>query len=45
MTDPFVGIFSFVRVYSGQLNRVLMYITLRKGTKERISRLLKDACK
>ena len=25
MTDPFVGVLSFIRVYSGTLNQVLMY--------------------
>ncbi len=41
MTDPFVGILSFVRVYSGQLKSGSYVYNSTKGTKERISRLLK----
>ncbi len=41
MTDPFVGILSFVRVYSGQLKSGSYVYNSTRGTKERVSRLLK----
>lgn len=41
MTDPFVGVLSFIRVYSGQLKSGSYVYNSTKGTKERISRLLK----
>lgn len=41
MTDPFVGVLSFVRVYSGTLKAGSYVINSTKGTKERISRLVK----
>ena len=41
MTDPFVGILSFVRVYSGQLKSGPMYSTLHGEQKSVLVRLLK----
>ena len=41
MTDPFVGILSFVRVYSGTLKSGSYVYNVTHGTKERISRLVK----
>ena len=41
MTDPFVGILSFVRVYSGTLKSGSYVYNVTRGTKERISRLVK----
>ena len=41
MTDPFVGILSFVRVYSGTLKSGSYIYNSTRGTKERISRLVK----
>ena len=41
MTDPFVGILSFVRVYSGTLTAGSYVYNATKGTKERVSRLVK----
>ena len=41
MTDPFVGVLSFIRVYSGQLKSGSYVYNSTRGTKERISRLLK----
>ncbi len=41
MTDPFVGVLSFVRVYSGTLKAGSYVYNSTKGTKERISRLVK----
>jgi elongation factor G len=41
MTDKFVGILSFIRVYSGQLKSGSYVYNSTRGTKERISRLLK----
>ena len=41
MTDPFVGVLSFVRVYSGQLKAGSYVYNATKGTTERVSRLLK----
>lgn len=40
MTDPYVGRLTFVRVYSGTLQRGMSIINSTKDTKERISRLL-----
>lgn len=41
MTDPFVGVLSFVRVYSGELKAGSYVINGRTGSKERVSRLIK----
>lgn len=41
MTDPFVGILSFVRVYSGKLTAGSYIYNATKGTKERVSRLVR----
>jgi len=41
MTDPFVGVLSFVRVYSGTLKSGSYVYNSTKGTTERVSRLVK----
>ncbi len=41
MSDPFVGVLNFVRVYSGSLNSGSYIFNLRSGTKERVSRIVK----
>jgi elongation factor G len=41
MTDPFVGMLSFVRVYSGTLKSGSYVYNSTKGVKERISRLVR----
>jgi elongation factor G len=41
MSDPFVGVLNFVRVYSGELKAGSYVYNARTGTKERISRLIK----
>ncbi len=41
MTDPFVGILNFIRVYSGTLKAGSYIYNARTGAKERVSRLLK----
>ena len=41
MADPYVGILNFVRVYSGELRAGSYIYNSTKGTKERISRLVK----
>jgi elongation factor G len=41
MTDPFVGILSFVRVYSGVLKSGSYVLNATKSSKERISRLVR----
>ncbi len=41
MTDPHVGILSFIRVYSGTLKSGSYVINARTGSKERVSRLVK----
>lgn len=41
MTDPFVGVLNFIRVYSGELKSGSYVLNARTGTKERISRLIK----
>ena len=41
MTDKFVGILSFIRVYSGTLKSGSYVYNSTRGTKERISRLVK----
>ncbi|MDY6015161.1 MAG: elongation factor G [Bacilli bacterium] len=40
MTDPFVGRFTFFRVYSGHLSSGSYIMNSTKGTKERIGRIL-----
>ncbi len=40
LTDPYVGKLTFVRVYSGTLNKGVSLINTTKDKKERISRLL-----
>jgi len=40
MTDPFVGTLSFVRIYSGTLDSGSYIYNSRKGSKERISRIM-----
>ncbi|MCI5052042.1 MAG: elongation factor G [Simkaniaceae bacterium] len=40
MTDPYVGRLTFVRVYSGTLEKGASLLNTTKGKKERISRLL-----
>ena len=40
LTDPYVGKLTFVRVYSGTLNKGISLINTTKDKKERISRLL-----
>ncbi len=41
MSDPFVGVLNFVRVYSGELKSGSYVYSVRTGEKERVSRLLK----
>ena len=41
VTDPFVGVLTFIRVYSGTLKAGSYVKNVRTGAKERISRLLK----
>jgi elongation factor G len=41
MTDPFVGVLSFVRVYSGTLTSGSYVFNSTKGSKERVSRLVR----
>lgn len=41
MTDPFVGQLTFIRVYSGTLKSGSYIYNAKKGTKERVGRLLK----
>jgi len=41
VTDPFVGVLSFIRVYSGILKSGSYVYNSTKGSKERVSRLLK----
>ena len=45
MTDPFVGVLNFVRVYSGELKAGSYVYNSRTRSKERVSRLVKNACK
>lgn len=40
MTDPYVGRLTFVRVYSGTLQKGMTLLNSTKGKKERVSRLL-----
>ncbi len=41
MTDPFVGVLNFIRVYSGELKAGSYVYNARTGSKERVSRLIK----
>ena len=41
MTDPYVGILNFIRVYSGELKAGSYIYNVRTGSKERVGRLLK----
>ncbi len=41
MTDPFVGVLTFVRVYSGSLSSGSYVINVSTGKKERVSRLIR----
>jgi len=41
MTDPFVGVLSFVRVYSGTLKAGSYIYNARTGNKERVSRIVR----
>lgn len=41
MNDPFVGVLNFIRVYSGKLTSGSYVYNSTKGTKERVSRLVK----
>ncbi len=41
MTDPFVGVLNFIRIYSGELRSGSYVLNARTGAKERISRLIK----
>ncbi|MCA9770000.1 elongation factor G [Candidatus Dependentiae bacterium] len=41
MTDQFVGVLNFVRVYSGELKAGSYIYNVRTGSKERVSRLIK----
>ena len=41
MTDPFVGVLNFVRVYSGELKSGSYVYNIRNGSKERVSRIVK----
>lgn len=40
MSDPYVGRLTFVRIYSGTLNKGVTLLNTTKGKKERVSRLL-----
>lgn len=40
MSDPYVGRLTFIRIYSGVLNKGMTLLNSTKDTKERISRLL-----
>jgi elongation factor G len=41
MTDPFVGVLTFIRVYSGEMKSGSYVYNARTGDKERVSRLIK----
>lgn len=41
MTDPYVGMLNFIRIYSGELKAGSYVFNSRTGAKERVSRLLK----
>lgn len=40
MTDPYVGRLTFIRIYSGRLEKGMTILNTTKGKKDRISRLL-----
>lgn len=40
VTDPYVGRLTFIRIYSGTLNKGMTLINTTKGKKERVSRIL-----
>jgi len=40
MTDPFVGVLNFIRVYAGELKSGSYIYNVRTGSKERVSRLV-----
>ena len=45
MTDPFVGKLAFFRVYSGVILKLVhMFYNSTKGKRERIGRILTNAC-
>ena len=44
MTDPYVGRLTFIRIYSGTLTKGMNLINSTKDSKERISRLARNAC-
>lgn len=41
MTDPFVGVLNFVRIYSGELKSGSYVFNIRTGNKERVSRIVR----
>lgn len=41
MTDPFVGVLNFIRVYSGEIKSGSYVVNARTGNKERVSRLIR----
>ena len=41
MTDPFVGVLNFIRVYSGELKAGSYVYNARTRSKERVSRLVR----
>ncbi len=41
VTDPFVGVLTFVRVYSGKLETGMTILNATRGKKERVGRLVK----
>lgn len=41
MSDPFVGVLNFIRVYSGELKAGSYVYNVRSGEKERVSRIVK----
>ena len=44
MTDPFAGQLTFLRVYSGMLKTGTSVSNVTKGTRDRVGRLLENAC-
>ena len=41
VTDPFVGVLNFIRLYSGELKSGSYVVNARTGSKERVSRLMR----